>query len=146
MTAEPDKTEQRLLTVPCKAIDLGEKDGAARGSREKRRGVAQLAVGLRGAEHKEGRVREGGEIVEGLRDGLRACAGLAGNEGDTEVRGKQANLRPEAHHGGAGAEEALRAVAKLGGGAAIGGRSGGEGENARHRSHTLAVSARDLKA
>jgi hypothetical protein len=76
--------------------------------------VAELAIGAGGADADEGRAGEGGEIVQGLRDGVGSAAGLASEQGNAEVWSEEAQLRPETSHRRAGANEALSVRTRLG--------------------------------
>jgi hypothetical protein len=76
--------------------------------------VAELAVGIGGADADERRAGEGREVVESLRDGVGSATGFAEKEGETEVRSEQAELGPETGHRRTGADETLCVHTRLG--------------------------------
>ena len=101
------KPQNHLLAGGGEAVDVGEEEGATGGVAEEGAGVAELAVGIDRADADERSSGEGREVVQGLRDGVGSAAGFAGEEGEAEVWGEEAELGPETGHRRAGTDEAL---------------------------------------
>ena len=115
VAAESNEAQNGLLSRGGQTIDVRDIQHGPCVAAEDRSGRAQLLVQFGGSEGGEPCVCEGGEMMQGLGDGVRTAALFAGEERDAKVRSQETELGPKPSNRGTGPEEYLRVAEFCGG-------------------------------